>query len=523
MARQQVSPGYPPLLWSNMDDAFSKINANFTELYATVGGGSVVDFSQLETDVTPNDDDTYVLGTETKRWKEVRIAGYEDVPGSEFNGVWIDEAHVKGIGTTVDLPSNSTVAGELIIDPNKTFFKSVQVDDGNRVEADEFIDTLNLNSGTAMQLVVDSAAESVTINNTGVTSLAGSTGISVSSATGNITLTNTGVRSVSNTSTLPAGRSVGAGIATDVGTGAITLTNTGILDVQGGFGITVSVDPATGIANVVNTSPAQVAFRTIIVDGQTSIIADSTADELTIEEGYGVILTTDATTDTLTIAVDNRLDITGSVYADGSTQLIDGVEGIIFAQYLQGTATIDVVGNVTGNTTGYHTGDVKGTVFGDDSTKIVDAVENQVFATGGFFGNVTGNLTGNTVGLHTGNVVGDVTGNTTGFHTGDIKGSVVADDSTPLIDGVDGVIYAQYLQGTATIDIKGSVFGDDSAVIIDGATGTVTGKIAPNAETPASEFAEGESGEIRVDDTYIWVKTPTTGAWKKVALTSFGA
>lgn len=55
--------------------------------------------------------------------------------------------------------------------------------------------------------------------------------------------------------------------------------------------------------------------------------------------------------------------------------------------------------------------DITGSVFGDDSTKIVDGVENKVYAANGFFGdltgNVTGNLIGNTTGTHSGNVIAD--------------------------------------------------------------------------------------------------------------------
>lgn len=51
--------------------------------------------------------------------------------------------------------------------------------------------------------------------------------------------------------------------------------------------------------------------------------------------------------------------------------------------------------------------DITGSVFGDDSTKIVDGVENKVYAANGFFGDVTGNLVGNTTGTHQGNVIGD--------------------------------------------------------------------------------------------------------------------
>jgi hypothetical protein len=361
-----IQPGNPPLIWSNVEQAFRNINQNFNDLYATIqadGSTQVVNFSSLFDDVSPGVTDIYSLGADAFRWKRMYVSPYAPTPDGEDNGVWLGNAQIRGISDTVDLPLGSTVNGDLIIDPNKTFFKGAQVDSGNQVVADEFVDTLNLNSGTAMQLVVDSAAESITFNNTGVTQATAGAGISVNSATGNVTITNSGVTTVTNSAGLPTGRSAGAGIASTSTTGSITLTNTGILDVQGGFGITVSVDPATGIANVVNTAPAQVAFRTVVVDGQTDIVADSTADTLTVEAGYGTIITTNATTDTVSIAVDQNIDITGSVFADNSTLLVDAVDGVI-------RGPID--------TTGVLDGELIGSVFGDDSTKLVDAVESKI-------------------------------------------------------------------------------------------------------------------------------------------------
>jgi hypothetical protein len=123
--------------------------------------------------------------------------------------------------------------------------------------------------------------------------------------------------------------------------------------------------------------------------------------------------------------------VKGSVFADDSTILVDGLNGgrinlngtvkgnivpnafgpnlgssgIPFNNvYVGGTIT----GNLTGNTRGYHTGDIKGSVFGDDSSKIVDAVENKIYST--FFGNLTGdsvaagNLTLSSSGIRIGTV-----------------------------------------------------------------------------------------------------------------------
>jgi hypothetical protein len=106
----------------------------------------------------------------------------------------------------------------------------------------------------------------------------------------------------------------------------------------------------------------------------------------------------------------------GSLVADDSTTLVDAISG---------TFNGNLVGNVTGNTAGVHTGAV------------------------------VGNVTGNTAGVHTGNVTGDVTGNTEGYHTGDVKGSVFGDDSTPLVDSVDRIFYG-------TIDTGDIVINTDS-------------------------------------------------------------
>jgi inosine/xanthosine triphosphate pyrophosphatase family protein len=67
-------------------------------------------------------------------------------------------------------------------------------------------------------------------------------------------------------------------------------------------------------------------------------------------------------------------DLRGSLFADNSTLLVDGINGVIFAENLVGIFT----GNVIGNTSGYHTGDVTGSVFADNSTLLVDAVNGTI-------------------------------------------------------------------------------------------------------------------------------------------------
>lgn len=121
----------------------------------------------------------------------------------------------------------------------------------------------------------------------------------------------------------------------------------------------------------------------------------------------------------------------GSVVADDSTTLVDAVLGLI---------TGDVVGNVEGNLFSTNTGNI---------------VLNTSAATAVFTGNVTGNL------------VGNVTGNTTGYHTGDVKGSVFADNSSILVDAVDGIFFG-------TVDTGDIRITTDTITSTDLSIGTTT-------------------------------------------------
>jgi hypothetical protein len=428
-----ITPGAPPLRWDRVLEAFTQVNENFDSIAATISGGggglSPINFDTLDTNVSPAADNTYTLGAlGTNRWKSVFLAEYQDTPADAANGVYIGSAHIKGIGSHIDLPINSTINGELIQQP---YFNAIQVDNELRLEATAtstpFGETVNLNSGTKIQLVVNSAGDSITFNNTGVTELAGTAGqIGISGTTGNITLTNLGVLSLTNVTALPAGRTEGAGININASTGSgIKVTNTGVLSiVAGSAALIVNTDVATGVVTITNSAPAGNTFGSIIVAGDTSfpIVANSPGANFKVNSGEGIILTKDTITDTLTITVDPVFDLKGSVFADDSSILVDAVSGIIPAAVVVGTFTGSVIGNVTGN------------------------------------------------------ITGNVTGNTTGTHDGDVSGSVFADDSTLLVDGVDGKIVGPINSfdggNSITMDpVNGVIIGGTAGAQIIGAAG----------------------------------------------------
>ena len=450
MARQTITSGKAPLVWSTVDDAFEKINANFSELYASVGG-EAIGFDSLESSLIPAQNDTYNLGSPTKRWASVYISDTLSIGG----------AAITNEGLTVDLPSGSTVAGQLIIDPDKAFFKEFSVNSETSVVADTFNDVLDFNEGTGIDLSVNSTNDQITITNSGVTELTAGPGMSVNTGTGNVTVTNAGVRTATG----------GLGISVSSSTGAVTFSNSGIVEIESGniTSLTVSArDPVTGKVTITNTKPAVNAYGVIQVQNsigstENTLNSISTGATIILQEGNGINLigtttpnkvqfentgvlsltagngiTLSGSTGAVTVSI-GRGDLIGSVFADDSSILVDGTNGVLRGQ---------LVGSLTGDVTGNMVGDLRGSVFADDSTAMVNANDKT------FNGNLTGNVTGN------------LTGNVTGTLDGDITGSVFADNSTKLVDGVEGLVVGPVDTTTVTASsyIQTATYADLTAI-----------------------------------------------------------
>lgn len=351
-----INPGAPPLRWDNVYEAFRQVNANFEMIEAALGSAGItpVNFNDLDSGVSPADTNTFTLGTMSKQWKSVHTAEWVDVAGSELNGLWAGNAHIKGIGYTIDLPVNSTVDGNLIIDPAKVWFNEIQVDNNESVVATSVNDSFNILSGTGISMNVDSSGESITVSNTGIITASAGLGINVS-GTNPLTITNTGVRSISNSGSIGT-RTPGLGIHTSSSTGTPLLTNTGVLEIVAGSGaLIVSTDAVTGIVTITNNSPAQPAFQQVEVDADSAnrLVADSTAGVLKVVSGYGITLGKTVGTDTLTINVNPAHDIKGSVFGDDSSVLVDGVNNYIYgnvsATTLRTAETKIALGNSAGS------------------------------------------------------------------------------------------------------------------------------------------------------------------------------
>jgi hypothetical protein len=500
--KTDISPGAPPLLWSNIDEAFKEINQNFNQLqiYLNDQGVTPINFNNLNTNLSPGTSSQFTLGTIDKNWRSIFTSEYSSVAGNELNGVWLGNAQIKGRGLIINLPEGSTIGGdpetgidsELIINPDKTFFKTISVNSLTDIVAPTFNSILNINSGNAISVSGDTNSQTITIDNIGVTSLINGVGISVSSSAGDVTIDNTGVTSLGPNNNLPTNLPPGTGISVDSSTGNVIITNTGIISVTGGFGITVSVEEATGIATVSNAAPAQAGFRDFVINNEliNVIQADSVTDTFFIDSGYGILLTANSIDDRLTIEWDQRSDIIGSVFADDSTMLVDGLNGRIVGPVFSnvtgdvvGNLTGNVVGDVLGNVVGNVTGDLIGSVFSDSSSMLIDGIN----------GKIVGPLEGNTFlgsldfnsstwsgvpgssSVNISNNVNDFinSGNIDfSYSIGDRSISFNIDFSTPLTSS-SKVRIAELQSNIIKGDLLGSVFSDTSSMIINGIDGTI--------------------------------------------------
>lgn len=363
MAQQNINPNSPPIVWSTVDEAFQRINANFAELYLSIGGDGV-DLTSLASSIVPDNNALRNLGSEQKQWNQIWAV--------ELNLGAAQITATSGGDSTlsaVNLPQGSTVGGALIRNPDESSFKTVRVSGQADVVADNFEGVVNF-VGNSISIVTNAATDTVSFNNTGVTGAVAGTGVAVSSATGNVTITNTGV----------VNAVAGAGIGVSAATGTVTFNNTGVRQLVAGSGIVL--DAATGIVTVSNSAPnvAQNVYRFIAVAGQATLDPAGPLSTLNIAvSGSGLSITlnpgnnliTFANTGVTSIGVDDAFtvssgtgsvnvslnstlqrnivgDITGSVFADSSAMMIDSVSGTVLGAVQNHVDDIKIFGGNTG-------------------------------------------------------------------------------------------------------------------------------------------------------------------------------
>jgi len=519
MARQTITPGSAPIVWSTVDDAFEKINANFAELYASVGGDAI-GFDALESNLLPAQNDTYNLGSPQKRWASVYISDTLSIGG----------AAITNEGLTVDLPSGTTVAGQLIIDPNKSFFKEFSVNGETSIVANQFNDVLDFDAGTGIQLSANSSNDQIIITNDGVTSLLAGSGISVSGAIGAVTVTNAGVRSAV----------AGLGISVSNATGAVTFANSGIVEIESGniTNLTVSArDPVTGKVTITNTAPAGNAYRIVSVVNSVGSIentlnANSAGATIILQEGTGINLigtttpnkvvfentgvtsliggngiTVSSSTGAVTVSI-GRGDLIGSVFADDSTMLVDGsggrIVGDVYTSELRTSESKIALGQGAG---GDGLQGLESIAIGLSAGGFTQG--NYAVAIGSGAGNIgQGNRAiaiGATAGVDQGDYAISI-GNGAGYPSA-VSGSIAINASGFTLDAPAAGLYINPIRNQTSTgnvltyntttkeivysevfdgDIIGSVFGENSAMLVNGLDSKIVGPVDSSTVTASS-------------------------------------
>lgn len=223
-------------------------------------------------------------------------------------------------------------------------------------------------------------------------------------------------------------------------------------------------------------------------------------------------------------------DLTGSVFADDSTLLVNGVDasinldGTVKGNIVPGTSETFNLGAFSNKFAALYLkeGDnffFGNAVLGSSGTAIAlpagSTVGGSAIGTGGIIpGNdyyinvVAADLTTTLLnadtqevfGTHVGPVTGDVTGTVYGSLRGDVIGSVFADNSTMLVDGTNGRIIGPVfanVTGNVTGDVQGNVTGDLFGNVTGDVQGNVAGDLTGSVySTGAVQLINGATGTI---------------------------
>ena len=281
--------------------------ASFSQLSGTIGLGQISNGLitpaklNLNASLIPTANETFDLGSSVSRWRDLYLSG---------SSIQLGSATITASGSSIVLPVGTTVGGTAI-----NSFATVAVSGQTNVVADSASDTLTLTAGPGIELTTNAGTDTITITNTGGGG-GGASGVSSGTATrlayysssGSVVQDTGANLTWSGTTLAVTGTITASGAVSYVRAYFDTLAELTAISAATWHGMVAHVHEtgrmyfahAGAWAPLANYSDLNI-FSTIAVAGQSNVVADSATDTLTLIAGTNVTITTNATTDAITI------------------------------------------------------------------------------------------------------------------------------------------------------------------------------------------------------------------------------
>ena len=250
-------------------------------------------------------------------------------------------------GTFVDLTPNSATTGAVTVTAdlsasgtasNTTFLRgdnvwatpagaytswSLEADSGSAVDITDGL-RVDFTGGTGISTAVASATpNTLTITNTGVTSIVAGSNISISGATGAVTISSTDT----NTTSLP--------VKNSGGTTQFTSTQTTGVRFAGSGGTSVAFDSGTQKVTISSTANTNTTYTLPTTNGANPDLvltgSDSSTDTVNMNGTSGTVKVTGSGTNTLTFDLEDDVSIVGDLTVGGGDITLSGtgrIQGI---------------------------------------------------------------------------------------------------------------------------------------------------------------------------------------------------
>ena len=299
---------------------------SFSQLSGTIGlsqisNGLITPVKlNLNASLIPTANETLDLGSNTFRWRDLYLSG---------SSIQLGSATITASGSSIVLPVGTTVGGTAI-----NSFATVAISGQSSVVADSASDTLTLVAGPGIALTTNAGTDTVTITNTG-SGGGGASGVSSGTATrlayysstGSVVQDSGANLTWSGTNLTVTGTITASGAVSYVRAYFDTLAELTAVNAATWHGMVAHVHEtgrmyfahAGAWAPLANYSDLNI-FSTIAVAGQSSVVADSATDTLTLIAGTNVTITTNATTDAITINA-----------AGGGASILDDLSDVVIS------------------------------------------------------------------------------------------------------------------------------------------------------------------------------------------------